>query len=164
MSSLSLLGVFTVVAILAAGQLSFAQAAAPATRPAGALRVVSFNIRNSDANDGPNRWPLRQDLFVRMVRKLDADVLGFQEVLARQQDDLTVALPEYDTYFVGRDDGQRKGEGSPIYFRKSRFELRDKGTFWLSETPERMAKGWDAVLPRICSWAVLHDKTLGRDV
>jgi len=35
--------------------------------------------------------------------------------------------------------------------------LRD-GTFWLSETPEKVgSKGWDAALPRIMTWVKLKD-------
>ena len=36
--------------------------------------------------------------------------------------------------------------------------MLDQGTFWLSPTPDRPSKGWDAALPRICTYG--HFKTL----
>ena len=62
------------------------------------------------------------------------------------------ALPSYDYIGVGRDDGKEKGEHSAIFYRTDKFDVIEKGDFWLSETPDVPSKGWDAVLPRICSW------------
>lgn len=136
----------------------------PATRPADAWRVVTFNIRYANPDDGDNAWPARRETFVATVRALDPDVLGLQEVLARQQDDMAADLADYDSVYAGRDDGERRGEGSPIFFRRSKLTLIDHGTFWLSATPERAGSvGWDAALARICTWAVLRDAT-GREL
>lgn len=129
------------------------------------LTVVSFNIRLATLNDGPHYWPLRRQVFFDVTRKLSPDLLGLQEVTSPQLDDLTAAFPDYDVVSTGRDDGQRNGEACSIFFRKSRFGLRDSGTFWLSETPEVIAsKSWDAGLTRICTWAKLQDRAAGREI
>src|SRR3546814_13670773 len=44
-------------------------------------------------------------------------------------------------------------------YRTDRFTLLAAGTFWLSQTPDRPGKGWDAAYPRIASWARLRDRT-----
>ncbi len=109
--------------------------------------------------DGDNSWLHRAEPLVETITKFDPDLLGTQEVLAVQADFLTKKLADYTLVGVGRDDGQRRGEFSPVMFKKSRFELVDSGTFWLSETPETAgSKSWDSSLPRIATWAILLDR------
>ncbi len=120
------------------------------------LRVMSFNIRTSSIDDGENAWPKRSDVLIESIRNADCDVLGLQEVMAEQLAAVLAALPEYDYYGVGRDDGASGGEFAPILFRKDRLELVSAGHFWLSPTPDRAGSvGWDAALPRIATWARL---------
>ena len=130
--------------------------------PAPALRVTSFNIRYGTAKDGENAWDKRKDLVLRTIRKLDPDLMGVQEALAFQVDELRDALPGYEVLGVGRDDGKRAGEFTAIYFKKDRFEQLAAGHFWLSETPEQPgSRGWDAALPRLASWVRLRDRQTG---
>ena len=132
------------------------------TAEAEPVRVMSFNIRNSRAKDGENAWDKRKAFFVATIRAYDPDLLGMQEVLLDQAEYLKKELAEYGFAGVGRDDGKEAGEFSPVMFRKARFELVEWGTYWLSETPEKVgSKGWDAALPRIMTWAKLKDKTTG---
>jgi endonuclease/exonuclease/phosphatase family metal-dependent hydrolase len=127
------------------------------------LKVATFNIRHGKAKDGEDAWDKRRELFMRTVKSMDADLIGMQEVLAFQLDEIKTACPEYTFISAGRDDGQREGESSPVGFRTDRFEAIANGTFWLSETPEKVAsKGWDAALPRVATWARLRDKKSGR--
>ena len=126
------------------------------------VRVMSFNIRYDNPKDGEDRWEKRQGLLLDTIRAYNPNLLGMQEVLAEQADFLREKLPEYGFCGAGRDDGQRKGEFSPIMFRKDRFELLASGQWWLSPTPENVgSKGWDAALPRIVTWARLKDRTGG---
>lgn len=126
---------------------------------AQSLNVMTWNIRYNNPNDGVNAWPHRKDWVAEIIVGNKVDVAGFQEVLVGQLDDLKSRLPLMDAYGVGRDDGKDAGEFSPIFFRKDRFELLDKSTFWLSPTPDQVAsKGWDAALPRIASWVKLKER------
>jgi hypothetical protein len=59
---------------------------------------------------------------------------------------------------VGRDDGKEKGEFSAIFYDTNRLQVLNSGTFWLSETPEKPSKGWDAAYNRVCTYAVFKDK------
>lgn len=121
------------------------------------IRVMTFNIRYGSAKDGPDRWELRRPLVLQTIQDVNPDLLGLQEVEAIQADELKAGMPAYDYVGVGRDDGARRGEATPILFRRSMFELLDAGTFWLSPTPDDVgSKGWDAALPRIATWARLR--------
>ncbi len=125
----------------------------------GPLRVVTCNIRNAAADDGPNIWELRRDLLIETLRLQNADILGLQEVLASQAAELRAALPEYGFLGVGRDDGAEQGEFVPIFYRRQRFKLVDCGHFWLSPQPDQPGSiGWDAALPRMATWARLQFK------
>lgn len=125
------------------------------------IKVLSYNLRNSHANDGDHSWPYRKDKVAEIMKR--ADLIGCQEVLHDMLVDLEKRMPDYDHVGVGRNNGKKKGEYAPIFFRKDRFELIETKTFWLSETPDKVGvKGWDAALPRICTWAKLKDKQTGR--
>ena len=127
------------------------------------VRVMCFNIRYSTAKDGENHWDKRQDFLIDTIRAYNPDLLGCQEVLADQADFLQQRLNGYGFVGGGRDDGQRKGEYSPILFRKDRFDALAYGQWWLSPTPETIgSKGWDAALPRIVTWARLKDRGTGQ--
>ncbi len=124
----------------------------------GKIVVVSYNIRYDNAGDGDNRWSLRKDDVAERIIDNNADFAGLQEVLASQLDTLGVRLEDYHWTGVGRTDGIRKGEYSPIFYRSDRFEIEDGGTFWLSETPDSAgSRGWDAALPRIATWGRFRD-------
>ncbi len=135
--------------------------AAPA---ASELRVMSYNVRNSNAQDGDNAWPKRIDFFFDTISAFGPDLIGFQEVLAVQHDEILKRLAGYAFSGVARDDGKRKGEWSMVGFRRDRFTLVQEGNFWLSEKPEEIgSKSWDAALTRICSWARLRETATGRE-
>jgi endonuclease/exonuclease/phosphatase family metal-dependent hydrolase len=129
---------------------------------AESLNAMTWNIRYNNPGDGINAWPNRKDWVAEIILKNKADIAGFQEVLVGQLEDFKVRLPQMDAYGAGRDDGKNAGESAPIFFRKDRFELIDKSTFWLSPTPDKPAsKGWDAALPRIASRVKLKDRQTG---
>ncbi len=134
------------------------QTSQPTTAP-GTLRVTCFNIRYMNEKDGPDRWTARRDIFFEALTKGDPDLIGLQEVLHAQAEEIRAKLKGHDFVGVGRDDGKQAGEYVPILFKRDRFQKRDEGHFWLSETPEVVgSKGWDAQLPRIASWVKLADK------
>lgn len=127
------------------------------------IKIVSFNIRFDNPDDGVNAWPNRRPMVYQLLRELDADVAGLQEVLFGQLQDLAAALPEYQRVGVGRDDGSTEGEFSPILYRASRFWAESSGTFWFSDTPQLPgSRGWGNATTRICTWAHLVERASGR--
>lgn len=126
--------------------------------PAQTLRVMSYNLRLDTPNDGQNAWPNRKDGLALQIRFHQADMIGVQEAFYHQLTDLETRLPGFAHIGVGRDDGQKAGEFSAILYNTQRFTLLDSGTFWLSPTPEKVSKGWDAAIVRICTWGKFKDK------
>lgn len=122
------------------------------------LAVLTYNIRFDNPGDGEDAWPKRRDHVAAQLRFFAPDVFGTQEGLLRQLEYLNEQLPGYQRIGVGRDDGKDGGEFSALFFKKGRFKLLDSGTFWLSETPDVVSKGWDAALPRVCTYVRLRDK------
>ena len=117
-------------------------------------KIISFNVRYSSAPeiDGDNRWELRRDASVKMVAQQKPLAMGLQEACPDQIDFLDLNLTGYKHIGVGRDDGKRAGEMMAIYYDTTRLTLLDSGTFWLSETPEKVSIGWDAACNRTCTW------------
>lgn len=142
MRKISLLLIFTVLSVSA-----FAQT----------LTVMTYNIRLNVAVDGENAWPLRKDYLTSQIQFYEPDVFGAQEATPNQVNDISTLLPQYGCLGIGRE-GEGKGEASTIYFKKDRFIVKESSTFWLSETPDVISKGWDAAYNRVCTYALLKDK------
>ncbi len=131
--------------------------------PPPTLNIMSFNIRYANPGDRENAWANRKEMAAETIRFYEIDIAGLQEALHSQVEDLEAKLVEYGWFGVGRDDGQRKGEYTPIFYLKSRFKVLEQSTFWLSETPEVPGKlGWDAVCPRIVTWGKFKDRSTGK--
>ncbi|HVZ55895.1 MAG TPA: endonuclease/exonuclease/phosphatase family protein [Chitinophagaceae bacterium] len=127
-----------------------------------AMRVMTFNLRYDNPGDGDHAWPRRRDLAISLMRSAGPQLLGVQEALAAQVEDLQAAMPGYRWLGVGRGDGLRCGEFNAIFYEASRFQCRENGTFWLSEDPARPgSRGWDAAYPRLVTWAALLDQVTG---
>lgn len=122
------------------------------------LTVMSFNIRLNVESDKDNGWPKRKQDVTDLLTYYHPDYFGVQEALPEQMKDIKNGLKSYNYIGVGRDDGKEKGEFSAIFYDTNRLEAVKSGTFWLSETPEKPSKGWDAALNRICTYAVFKDK------
>lgn len=123
------------------------------------IDVMSFNIRYGTANDGENRWDRRRDLLLDVVRGLNPDIVGLQEALHFQIQQMLRAMPDHRLLGVGRDDGRTKGEYSAVLYRATRFRVRESGTFWFSDRPDEPGStSWGNRIPRICTWARLTDR------
>jgi len=127
------------------------------------LNIATYNIRyenSGDKKDG-NGWDLRGTVIANLIKFHDFDIFGAQEVLNKQLNDLSGNLPQYGHIGVGRDDGKEAGEYAPIFFKKGKFKLLKDGHFWLSDKTETPNKGWDAALPRICTWGQFQEINSG---
>ena len=119
---------------------------------APSLNVMTFNVRYA-SDEGPQRWALRRPVMVSLIRKAHPDVIGTQELLQRQGDDLVRALPDYRWF--GRDRrGEHADEHMGVLYRHDRLRLVRSGDFWLSDTPDRPGSmDWGTDLPRMATWA-----------
>ena len=129
------------------------------------LKVMTFNVRYDNPEDGENNWHKRKNEVFAMLKDQNCDLIGTQEVLANQLADFNAVMTDYDYVGIGREDGIDRGEFSAIFFKKDRFNVLDKGNFMLSETPDVFgSKGWDGACERIASWALLQDKATKKEV
>ena len=126
------------------------------------LTVISYNIRYNSDGDGDDLWDLRKAELVEQIKAHEPSSFGVQEATHTQMLYLAESLPDYAYVGVGRDDGSTKGEYSAIFYQKVRFEVLQSGTFWLSDTPKQISTGWDAALPRICTYAQLKERASAR--
>lgn len=123
-----------------------------------AFKLMTYNIRYDSPNDGENHWELRKRWMSNQIKFVEPEVLGIQEGLFHQVSFLDDALSDYSYVGVGRDDGKMNGEYSAIFYKNSSLNVIVSSTFWLSDTPEKPSKGWDAALERICTYALFERK------
>ena len=134
-------------------------AATAPVQPREPLTVMTFNIRYGTAKDGENEWSKRRDMLFEVIRDGRPDLLGLQEALDFQIDEILAAVSGYAVVGVGRDDGAEKGEYSAILFRTERFHVAEAGTFWFSDTPTVPgSRSWGNQITRISSWARFIDR------
>ena len=129
------------------------------------IKVMSYNIRLSSGTieaDSIYHWEHRKQASLELMHQEQPTVFGLQEACPDQMDYMVENLPEYGYIGVGRDDGKRKGEFMSIFYKKDEVELIDGGTFWLSQTPDQVTKGWDAACFRTCTWTILKKKDTGK--
>ena len=125
------------------------------------LKVISFNIRYCDDKDG-NSIKERAPRLLEVTKKYDADIIGFQEFTPLWEKEIPNLYPEYDMFMLYRSKSEL--EAAPILWKRDKFELLDKGNFWLSDTPEVESRGWDQLYNcwRMCEYVILKDKESGK--
>ena len=128
------------------------------------LTVMSFNVRYINSKDGINSWVNRKEKVAEVITSNNVDVAGLQEPWMEQIQDLQELLPKYNWFGWGRDKGNDEGEFTPIFYKKDKFKVLDKGIFWLSNTPEKVgSKGWDVKYPRMVVWGRFKNKQDGKE-
>lgn len=128
------------------------------------MDVLCFNVRYGTAKDGENAWPRRQHVVMQVLTEKPWAIIGVQEALAFQVDAMAKALPHHRVIGQGRLGG-RENEFAALYVDRRIFDVLESGDFWLSEKPSAVgSKGWDAALPRICTWARLAHRASGRHI
>lgn len=119
------------------------------------IKVISYNIRLSIADDGENSWQYRKSASIDMIEEERPDIFGLQEAMPEQVTYLNGNLPDYRSVGVGREDGVDEGEHMMIYYNSSKISLSEWGTYWLSETPDVPSLGWGAACKRTATWTKL---------
>ncbi len=137
---------------------------AAAVQNGSEIVVLSANVRCWSPFDlFKKNWFYRAPLIVENVRATSPDVIGFQEVTPIHYKYLTARLTGYDSVIEYRDRSPLK-EGCPVFYSTVRFDLVDKGSFWLSETPDVMSKSWGAAFNRVCSYVILREKATEKEL
>lgn len=141
--------------VIAALLLAAPRPPEPTTTPE--LVVMSFNLRYA-SEEGENRWSQRRAMVAETIREEKPDVIGTQEGLYHQLEDIARDLPEYTYVGLGRRGGSHD-EYCAIFYRKERFEVTAYDHFWLSDRPREIGSlSYDATLPRMVTWARLRER------
>jgi len=123
------------------------------------MTLMSYNIKYDNLNDTVNNWNNRKLAMVRLIKNYNPKIFGTQEALHHQITYLDNSLTSYSYVGVGRDDGKEKGEYTAIHYDSTALKVLETGTFWLSETPDKVSIGWDAAMERICTYGLFQNKT-----
>lgn len=122
------------------------------------LSVMTYNIKLDYPKEGENSWTNRKPFLINQIKFYEPDVLGVQEAMPNQMKEMDSLLEDYSYVGVGRDDGKDSGEYSAIFYKKDNLKVLESSTFWLSETPQKVSMGWDAVCNRVCTYALFKNK------
>jgi endonuclease/exonuclease/phosphatase family metal-dependent hydrolase len=125
------------------------------------VSLMTYNIRLDVASDGENAWPNRKEMLLSQLNYFEPDIFGIQEGMPHQVNYINEELQSYNFVGQGRDGG-KKGEYSALFYNNTKFNLKESGTFWLSESPEIVSKGWDAAYPRVCTYGLFKGKKSGK--
>ena len=126
-------------------------------------KIMSYNLRCLTPLDtGEKSWFYRADYVLKDIEQEAPGIIGFQEATRWQYEFLVESMADYDSVITYRDEAFNS-EGCPIFYHTGRYTLVDKGSFWLSETPEVMSKDWGAACYRITSYVILTDNNSGKD-
>ena len=131
--------------------------------PGQSFTFMTFNIRYDNPDDGPDHWKHRKEDMAGFIAEKDPVIFGIQEGLLHQVQYLDQWLSDYQYIGVGREDGMTKGEYCAIFYQTEKVRLLNSDTFWLSETPGEISVGWDAALPRICTYGLFEDVRSGKN-
>ncbi|MGM5468814.1 endonuclease/exonuclease/phosphatase family protein [Flavobacteriaceae bacterium LMO-SS05] len=123
------------------------------------ISVMTYNIKLDYPNEGENSWTNRKPFFINQLKFYEPDIFGVQEAMPNQMKDMDSLLSNYSFEGVGRDDGKDEGEYSAIFYNEDRFKVLESSTFWLSQTPDTVSMGWDAVCNRVCTYALFQNAT-----
>lgn len=126
------------------------------------LSIMTYNIKLDYPKEGENSWDNRKDWMIGQVKFYKPDIFGVQEAMPNQMTYLDSTMTRYDFVGVGRDDGKDEGEYSAIFYDSSKFKIIKSSTFWLSQTPEEVSMGWDAVCNRVCTYSLFEDLKSGK--
>lgn len=126
------------------------------------MSFMTYNIRYANVNDGDNQWEKRKEYLSDQIGFYAPDVMGIQEGLELQVNYLNARLTDYEFFGAGRDDGKNKGEYCAIFYNRSKLDVIEQDTFWLSEHSEEISVGWDAAMERICTYGLFLNKKTGK--
>lgn len=119
------------------------------------LRVMTFNVRQMDGDDGDQSWPYRKDALCEVIRRCSPALLGTQEIFKEQSDYILSNLPHYKCFGRGRF-GDHRDKHNQVIYDATRMTLHDSGELWLSETPQVPGSmAWGIRRPRMIKWGRL---------
>jgi endonuclease/exonuclease/phosphatase family metal-dependent hydrolase len=120
------------------------------------LRVMTFNVRQMDGDDGKHEWEHRKDVLIETIRMRQPTLLGTQETWDAQTAYILTHLPEYRAFGRGRY-GDARDKHNKVFYDPERVQLLDTGEIWISKTPDVPGSSdWEIPSPRMITWGLLR--------
>lgn len=140
----------------------FAACGAPETAP---YKIISYNIRVLTPHDTDSlHWDIRKPATITMIEQEQPDIFGLQESFLEQTRYVEAECQQYVRIGVGENDEDPASEVNAIFYLRDKFELLEKKSIWLSETPDTCSRGWDADYNRMATFVTLRDKNNGKEL
>lgn len=128
-------------------------------------KVISYNIRVLTPYDTDSlHWDVRKPATITMIEQEQPDIFGLQESFLEQTRYVEAECPQYVRIGVGENDEDPASEVNAIFYLRDKFDLLDKKSIWLSETPDTCSRGWDADYNRMATFVTLRDKNNGKEL
>lgn len=119
------------------------------------MKIMTFNLRCDFILDFNNRWDVRKDIAVDLIKNYKCDCIGVQEVTKKMHDYLYDRLENYN--IVGMPRSKKVSDERNDILISKQYEIEEYKTFWLSDTPEKIGSSkWYSLYPRICTTAVIN--------
>ncbi len=124
------------------------------------VRVMTCNVRRKGTEKKEEyRWENRKEALIELFVQKELDIIGLQEPVEEQVDDIAEKLDQYA--WVGDPRGTvwivDSNEFNPIFYNKERFSKEDAGTFYVTKPWWNFLWATVSYLPRICTWVLLQD-------
>ena len=118
---------------------------------------MSFNVRGSYRDRlKPYAWRNRAALNVATIERCAPDVIGLQEGQRGNLRTYRKGLPSYAPIRGPRYGNRANPDSNAILYDPERLELLDSGGFWLSETPNKRSRSWEARVSRSANWSLFR--------
>ena len=128
-------------------------------------KVISYNIRVLTPHDTDSlHWDIRKPATITMIEQEQPDIFGLQESFLEQTRYVEANCSQYVRIGVGENDEDPASEVNAIFYLPDKFELLEKKSIWLSETPDTCSRGWDADYNRMATFVTLRDKNNGKEL
>lgn len=128
-------------------------------------KVISYNIRVLTPYDTDSlHWDVRKPATITMIEQEQPDIFGLQESFLEQTRYVEAECPQYVRIGVGENDEDPASEVNAIFYLRDKFDLLEKKSIWLSETPDTCSRGWDADYNRMATFVTLRDKNNGKEL
>lgn len=124
------------------------------------IKICTANIRFDNPKDIPFDWNGRREAMSSFLNENEFDLIGTQEGLNPQLQDLASLLKN-----LKLSESHRRWIADRMYpcifFNPNKFRVNDSGDIWLSETPTIPAsKSFGSAFPRLCTWSKFNNHEL----
>lgn len=123
-----------------------------------ALKIMSYNVLMNLEKTGRPATAL--DDMISTIRAEDPDILGTQENIYPIHEAFEKGLPEY-SFYKGAIIYDSDGRGNYVYWKTDKFNVVEKGSLYMSDTPDVKSKFEGSKENRCFTYLIFESKETG---